>query len=324
MKLRPVPHALATIALLALSAVFFAPFAWMVSTSLKTDDRVQAESTSLVPRASYVVGSDGREARVRPLMTKVGRQEVQFEEGPDAGTTAIVDRAAIRDRVHLHWANYSEGFRSFPAAKYLWNTLVICSLAVVGTTLSSSLVAYGLAFIPWRGRQALFWTMLATMMIPPQVTLIPMFLTFRTLGWIDTILPLVVPTFLGNAFFVFLLRQFYRSIPTTLLEAARLDGCSDLRIWATIVLPLSRPALMVVVLFTFIATWNDFLGPLTYLHDDRKQTLSVALAQFQGQYGSDWGQMMAMSLVMTVPVVVLFFFTQRSFVQGVKVGGIKG
>lgn len=323
MKLRPAQRALAHFALAALGVLFAAPFAWMLSTSLKTADRVQTDAASILPRASYVSDAEGRTVRVRPLMLKDGRREVQVDEGPRAGETMLVAPAAIQDRVHLHWANYADALATFPVSAYVRNTLVICALSIVGTALSCSLVAYGLAFIRWRGREPLFWTMLATMMLPPQVTLIPMFLTFRSLGWIDTILPLVVPTFLGNAFFIFLLRQFYRSIPTTLLEAARLDGCSDLRIWATIVLPLSRPALMVVVLFTFLGTWNDFLGPLTYLHDERRYTLSIALAQLQGQYGSDWGQMMALSLLMTLPVVVLFFFTQRSFIGGVKLGSVK-
>jgi len=170
----------------------------------------------------------------------------------------------------------------------------------------------------------LFWIMLSTMMLPGQVTMIPLFLTFRRLGWINTILPLVVPTFLGNAFFAFLLRQFYRTVPVELIEAARLDGCGELGIWARIMVPLSKPALAIVGLFTFIRAWNDFLGPLIYLMDERKYTLSIGLAMFQGQYGSDWGQMMAMSLLMTVPIIVLFFFTQKTFIQGVKLSGIKG
>jgi len=204
------------------------------------------------------------------------------------------------------------------------NTLIICCICVIGTILSCSLVAYGLACVEWRGREILFWIMLSTMMLPGQVTMIPLFLTFKSLGWINTFLPLVVPSFLANAFFTFLLRQFYRTIPLELLEAARLDGCSELGIWARIMLPLSKPALAIVGLFTFITAWNDFLGPLIYLMDDKKYTLSIALAMFQNQYGSNWGQMMAMSCLMTLPIIALFFFTQKTFIQGVKLSGIKG
>jgi multiple sugar transport system permease protein len=226
--------------------------------------------------------------------------------------------------VHFHWANYSEAFQWFPFWRYLGNTLIICVFTVLGTLLSCSLVAYGLAVIDWRGREVLFWIMLSTMMIPPQVTMIPLFLTFKHLGWINTFLPLIVPAFLGNAFFIFLLRQFYRSIPRDLIDAARIDGCNELGIWARVMLPLSKPALAVVALFTFIGAWNDFLGPLIYLMDQNKYTLSIGLAMFQGQYGGEWGQMMAMSALMTLPIILLFFFTQKQFIQGVKMSGIKG
>ena len=226
--------------------------------------------------------------------------------------------------MHFHFANYSDAFQWFPFSLYLKNTLVICAISVIGTLLSCSLIAYGLACVEWRGREFLFWLMLSTMMLPPQVTMIPLFLTFKHLGWINTILPLVVPAFFGNAFFVFLLRQFYRTVPRDLIEAARLDGCGELGIWGRIMLPLSMPALAVVALFTFMWTWNDFLGPLIYLMEDRKYTLSIGLAMFQGQYSGEWGQMMAMAGLMTLPVIVLFFLAQKQFIQGVKMSGIKG
>src|SRR5262249_46358537 len=150
---------------------------------------------------------------------------------------------------------------SFPFGRYLLNTLTICIIAVFGTLLSCSLVAYGLSCVQWKGRELLFWIMLSTMMLPGQVTMIPLFLTYKKLGWVNSILPLTVPTFFGNAFFIFLLRQFYRSVPVDLLEAARLDGSSDIGIWGRIMLPLSKPALAVVGLFTFMNTWNEFLAP---------------------------------------------------------------
>ena len=324
MKLKPAQILLATVALIVLSVVFALPFVWMASTSLKVEDRIQTDPTGIVPRADFVT-VDGREVRVRKGQPKGDKVEVQVMDGNEPREeTLLVGAGEIHERPYLNGANYSDALKSFQFFHYLKNTLVISVIAVVGTALSSSLVAYGWACVNWRGREVLFWVMLATMMLPGQVTMIPLFMTFKKLGWVNTILPLTVPTFLGNAFFIFLLRQFYRSVPQDLMEAARLDGCSDLGIWARIMLPLSKPALAVVALFTFIATWNDFLGPLIYLTDDSKYTLSIGLAMMQGQYQSDWGQMMAVSLLMTVPIIVLFFFTQRLFIQGVKLSGIKG
>jgi multiple sugar transport system permease protein len=326
MKLTPLTLWLATAVLVALSILFAAPFVWMLSTSLKVEEKIQSAETEVVPRAMFLP-RDGREVRVKPTMVKDGLLEVQVIGDADnkpTGETLRVDPADLRERVFLNTYNYTDALNSFPFGRYLFNTLVICAISVTGTVLSCSLVAYGLACVPWRGREVLFWVMLATMMLPGQVTMIPLFLTFKQLGWINTILPLTVPAFLGNAFFVFLLRQFYRSIPPDLLDAARIDGASDLRIWGSIMLPLSRPALGVVALFTFLGSWNDFLGPLIYLVDDSKYTLSIGLTMFQGQYGGEWGQMMAMSLLMTLPIIVLFFFMQRSFIQGVKLAGIKG
>jgi len=225
-----------------------------------------------------------------------------------------------------HWVldNYGRGLTQFPFALYLRNTLLLCTVNVAGILLSSSLVAYGLARIPWKGRHALFAVLLSTMMLPPQVTMVPLFAVFKTLGWIDTLLPLTVPAFLGNAFFIFLLRQFFLTIPHELSDAARIDGCTELDIYRRVVMPLARPALATVALFTFMNTWNDFLGPLIYLFDQRNFTLSLGLAMFRDQYGSLWGQMMAVSTVMTAPILVLFFFTQRTFIQGIALTGLKG
>jgi len=324
MALKPWHIILATIALVVLSLVFATPFIWMASTSLKVADKVQTAPTDVVPRATFVT-IDGKDLRVVPGMQKGDKIEVQVMNGnAETDRVLLLSPAELHERPYADVANYSDALNTFPFLQYLRNTLVICIIAVIGTILSCSLVAYGLACVQWKGRELLFWAMLATMMLPGQVTMIPLFLTYKKLGWINTILPLTVPTFLGNAFFIFLLRQFYRSVPVDLMEAARLDGSSDLGIWARIMLPLSKPALAVVALFTFMGTWNDFLGPLIYLQDDRKYTLSIGLAMFQGQFGTDWGKMMAMSVLMTLPIILLFFFTQKQFIQGVKLSGIKG
>lgn len=224
----------------------------------------------------------------------------------------------------VRWSNYSDGLTAIPFARYLLNTLLICAATVAGAVWSSSMVAYGLSRIPWKGRDALFYALIGTMLLPPQVTMVPVFTIFKALGWLDTYLPLIAPAFLGGAFNVFLLRQFFRTIPHELTEAARMDGASEWDNYRRIVLPLARPALWTIGLFAFIGAWNDYLGPLIYLFDDRKYTLSLGLAMFRNQYSAEWGPMMAVSTVVTAPLIVLFFLTQRTFVQGITMTGIKG
>ncbi|MBI3119551.1 MAG: carbohydrate ABC transporter permease [Candidatus Hydrogenedentes bacterium] len=206
----------------------------------------------------------------------------------------------------------------------LRNTLFICFTTVIGTVLSSSLVAYGFARIEWRGREVLFVIVLATMMLPYQVTLIPLFALYAKLGWVGSFKPLVIPYFFGTAFYIFLLRQFFRGIPEDLSAAARIDGCSEFGIYARIILPLAKPALATTALFMFLFQWGDFLSPLIYLQDDRQFTLAVALEQFQSQHESAWGPLMAMSTVITLPIIGLFFLTQRTFIQGITMSGLKG
>lgn len=224
----------------------------------------------------------------------------------------------------ITWESYTEGLTAIPFLLYLRNTLVICAACVLGTVLSCSMVAYGLSRIPWRGREVFFYTLIGTMLLPPQVTMVPVFTIFKNLGWLDTFLPLIVPAFMGGAFNVFLLRQFFRTIPNELTEAARMDGATEWDNYRRVVLPLAKPALWTIGLFAFIGSWNDYLGPLIYLFDDRKYTLSLGLAMFRTQYGAEWGQMMAVSTVVTIPLIILFFFTQRTFVQGITMTGIKG
>jgi len=221
------------------------------------------------------------------------------------------------------WSNYKEGLTFIPFLLFLRNTLTICFSVVVGTILSCSLVAYGFSRIEWKGRDFLFFVMLSTMMLPAQVTMIPVFMIFRKLHWINTFKPLIVPAFFGNAFFIFLLRQFFMTVPQDLIDAARIDGSSEFGIYWRIMMPLSKPALATVGLFSFLNSWNDFINPLIYLLDEDKYTLSIGLAMFQGQYGSEYGQLMAVTTVMTVPIIILFFFTQRTFIQGIKLTGLK-
>lgn len=224
----------------------------------------------------------------------------------------------------VRWDNFPRALEYIPYVQYALNTLRICALSVVGTVLSCSLVAYSLARVRWIGQELVFFSLLGVMILPGQVTMIPTFTLFKWLHWIGTILPLVAPSFFGNAFYIFLLRQFYRTIPQELSDAARIDGCSDLAILLRVIMPLARPALATVGLFTFIGAWNDFLGPLLYLNDEGSYTLAIGLQRFVSQHGAEWSMLMAASTVMTLPIVVIFFFAQRTFIQGVTLTGIKG
>ena len=213
---------------------------------------------------------------------------------------------------------------AFQFMRFLCNTLYVCVFTVFGNVMASSMVAYGFARLRWPGRNILFYAMLATMMVPAQTMMIPVFLLFRKLGWIDTFLPLTIPSLFGSAFFIFMLRQFFMSVPRDLLDAARVDGHGEIAIWWRVVMPLSVPALAVVGLFSFLGAWNDFISPLIYLLDETRYTLSLGLAMFQGQYEAQYGKLMAASALMTCPIVVIFFFAQRQFIEGIKMTGIKG
>jgi multiple sugar transport system permease protein len=224
----------------------------------------------------------------------------------------------------IKWSNYRNALDYIPFWLYFKNTLTIAIPSTMGMLLSSSLVAYGFSRVQWPGRDAVFILVLATMMLPYQVTMIPLFIVFRNLGWVGTFKPLIIPSFFGGPFYIFLLRQFYLTLPMELSDAAEIDGCSELGIYGQIILPLSKPALSTVALFSIMAYWNDFLGPLIYLEDDSKYTLALGLQQFQRQFGMEWAMLMATSVVITLPIIVLFFLTQKTFVQGIALTGMKG
>ncbi|MCL4860173.1 MAG: carbohydrate ABC transporter permease [Caldilineaceae bacterium] len=224
----------------------------------------------------------------------------------------------------LNWANYPNAVTYITFFLYLRNTLIIAVAATVGAVISCSLVAYSLSRIPWPGRHILFIATVATLMLPFQVTLIPLFLVFKNLGWVGDFRPLIVPHFFGGALYIFLLRQFFMTIPMELSEAARIDGASEFRIYWSVILPLVRPALATVAIFEFIARWRDYLGPLIYLNDQRLYTLSLGMYQYSSQYGREWGLLMAASVLITMPIILLFFFVQKTFVQGITLTGIKG
>lgn len=315
------------------------------------------EKRLLLPASKYAEGKAEIEVRVADRTERVRVPASVEKEVPpgwwlvrekldrlphDPGPPARWDCVApdkVDERVEPAWWNYEGAIRYTGHHKgkflfwdyevpmflvYLRNTLLVAVLGVIGTTLSSALVAYGFARIPWRGRDALFLVVLSTMMVPFAVTMVPLYGVFRALGWIGTLKPLWVPAFFGSAFNIFLLRQFFRTIPQDLSDAARIDGCSEFGIFWRIILPLSRPALAVVALFHFMWAWNDFMGPLIFLTKQETFTLSLGLQFYQSQHGgSEWHFLMAASTLMILPIVVLFFFTQRTFIQGISTTGMK-
>jgi len=224
----------------------------------------------------------------------------------------------------IRWQNYPEALTYIPFGRYTLNTLVIALLAITGNILSCTLVAYGFARLRAPGKNFFFALMLSTMMLVDPVRIIPMYIEFNALGWIDTIKPLVVPAFFGSPFYIFLLRQFFLSIPRELEDAALIDGASRLQILWRIILPLARPAIAAIAIFNFQGVWNDFLPPLIFLHDHSKFTISLGLNFFRSSYDVHWGYLMAASLVAMLPMVIVFFLAQKQFIEGISFSGMKG
>jgi len=223
------------------------------------------------------------------------------------------------------WGNYAEVWRMIPFGLYVRNTSLITAASIVGALASSSIVAFGFARLRFPGRDALFLILLATIMIPSQVTLIPTYVMFRIVGWLDSYYPLIVPAFFGGgAFNIFLLRQFFMKLPLELDDAARIDGCSTFGIFRRILLPQSRPALGVIAIFLFMGNWNDFLAPLIYLNSPDKYTLALGLNMFRGTQYTAWHLLMAASTMTAIPCMILYFLAQRYFIQGIVFTGIKG
>ena len=261
------------------------------------------------------------------------------EKGPAARWDCVAG-VEVETKVEPAWHNYGgairyTGYYEFAVwgrvvrvpmfLVYVYNTLVVAVLGMVGTAFASALAAYGFARVKWRGRDVCFVLTLATMMVPFAVTMVPLYGVFRAMGWIGTLKPLWVPACFGGAFSIFLLRQFFLTIPQDLSDAARIDGCSEFGIFWRIILPLSKPALAVVMLFHFMWAWKDFMGPLIFLTKKETFTLSLGLHFYQSQHGgSEWHYLMAASTLMILPIIILFFFTQRTFIQGISTTGMKG
>ncbi|MFU0799817.1 MAG: carbohydrate ABC transporter permease [Xylanivirga thermophila] len=221
------------------------------------------------------------------------------------------------------WGNYPKAMSTIPFFTYLKNTVILAVIPIFGQVLSSSLVAYSIAKIPWKGGKKLFGIILATMMLPHQVTMIPLYVTWAKLDMVNTFVPLLVPSFFGGAYNIFLLRQFFKTVPDSLLEAARIDGASEGRIFFQIMLPLSKPVLTTIALFTFMGGWNDFMTPLIYLNDSAKWPLSIGLQAFMIEFDTKWELLMAASVLFTIPMIITFFVGQKQFIEGIVTTGLK-
>jgi multiple sugar transport system permease protein len=334
--------------LLAGSFMFMIPFAWLISTSLKGDDEQASFPPVWIPTQQKTVANlNNKEGLPAKLSQFKGKQLVaEVEDLPSgsvkvqpmlsetqAGTDATfeathADLTKVRHTAP-RWENYSEALAYLPpdtlyGLTFLKNTLILTLLTTIGTLLASSLVAYSFSRLQWPGKNLLFTLLLATMMVPGAVTLMPQFLIFRNLGWIDTLRPLWVPAFFGGAFNIFMLRQFFLSIPTELEDAAKIDGCGPFGIYWRVMLPLVQPALAAIAIMAILGAWNNFQGPLIYLSSPENMPLAYGLQLYQQQHAGEPGLLMAASTMVIMPIMILFFFTQRYFIEGVSLTGLGG
>lgn len=330
-------------AVIAIGLFFFIPFLWMLLTAFKSDQDVFHTPPRWLPYDNVRVEVNGQRLALYDVETEMGVQRlalVRISEGkgtfvdPENPANTMEYKMRLAQpimHVSFRWQNFPDamnrGSRPGVGASfwvYLRNSLIIAFFSIIGTLLSNSPVAYAFARIRFPGRDLLFVLVLATMMLPFQVVMIPLYLMFNDfLRWGDTFLPLIVPTFFANAWDTFLLRQFFRTIPEEMCDAARVDGASEWDIFTRIVLPLSVPVLASITVFTFLWAWNDFQGPLLFLHSPRNFTMALGLQDFQGQHTMIWNQMMAAATVFTIPIIIAFFFAQKTFIQGIKLTGLK-
>src|SRR5215207_11326924 len=347
---RPVSHLLAglrgqsfllksitTLILAAGAGVIMIPFLYLLSTSVKDRDQMRQSPPPLIPMASTTVEINGQteplfqvtvDGQIREMALIKNRPEGKglFVDPRDPNTTyeLVIAEQTPLQHLEVHLENYPEALRKMKFNKLLVNTLLVTFLGMAGMLFSCSLVAYGFSRFraPWLN--ILFILLLSTIMLPNQVRLIPTYVFFNKLGWVDTMLPLIVPQFFANAYDVFLLRQFFMTIPLELDDAAKIDGASPLQTLLYIILPQARPALIAVGIFHFLYAWNDFYEPLIYLHSRENWTLAVGLQTFDALYTINTHLIMAVSVLMIVPPILLFFLSQRIFTQGVVFTGIKG
>ena len=327
---------------------FLVPFLWMLVTAFKSNEDVFHTPPRWLPYDNVFVEVHGEQYPLYNVQTNDGVKQlaaIKIIEGvgsfvdpanPNQVMQFEMQQGAVRIaepimHISFRWKNFPDamerGSRPGVGASfwvYFKNSLVIAFFVIIGTLFSNTPVAYAFARIKFRGSNILFILVLATMMLPFQVTMIPIYLLFNDfLGWGNTFLPLIIPAFFANAYDVFLLRQFFRTIPEEMCDAARVDGASEWQIFTRLVIPLSIPVLATVTVFTFLWSWNDFTGPLLFLTSPSKYTMALGLQDFQSQRTMIWNQLMAAATVFTVPIVIAFFFAQKTFIQGIKLTGLK-
>lgn len=326
-----------TLILAAGAVLILTPFLYMISTSLKDQSQIRSDPLSFIPRRPTTVEVNGKQeplyevnlngaieqmALIKNLPGKMG-QFVYLANPSQVYELLIADQKPIY-HLEIHWENFPKALTSVPFDRYLVNTLLVVFLSMAGVLFSCTLVAYGFSRFRAPGINIFFLVLLSTIMLPSQVRLIPIYVMFQKLGWVDTLLPLIVPAFFANAYDVFLLRQFFMTIPLELDDAAKIDGANPIQTLMYVVLPQARPAIVAVGIFHFLYAWNDFYEPLIFLHSRENWTLAVGLQTFDALYSVNTHLIMAASLVMIIPPVLIFFFSQRIFTQGVVFTGIKG
>ncbi|MCJ7700211.1 MAG: carbohydrate ABC transporter permease, partial [Anaerolineales bacterium] len=330
-----ISKAFTTIILSIGGIVILIPLMFMVSTSLKSRNQLRASPPPIIPWETtmqevngkeeplYDVDLDGESVQLALIKNQPGGMGV-FVDPTNPEMTyelLIADQKALR-HVEMHWENYPEAFTQVPFDRYLVNTLIVTFLGMFGMLISSSLVAYGFSRFRAPGINVLFLILLSTIMLPRQVTLIPVYVFFQKIGWIDTLLPLIVPQFFANAYDVFLLRQFFMTVPLELDDAAKIDGANPIQTFTHVMLPQARPALVAVGIFHFLWSWNDFYEPLIFLHSRENWTVAVGLQTFNALYSVNTHLIMAASVVMVLPPIILFFLAQQIFTQGIVITGI--
>ncbi len=328
---------LTTLILAAGAVVIMTPLLFMLSTALKDRNQLRQIPPPFIPMATTMVEVNGKDeplyrvtvdgqAREMALVKNRPQGKGLFVDpaNPDKTYELVIAEQTPLNHLDVHWENYPEALRQMKFPALLVNTLLVTFVGMAGMLFSCSLVAYGFSRFraPWLN--VLFLVLLSTIMLPRQVTLIPTYVLFQKLGWVDTLLPLIIPQFFANAYDVFLLRQFFMSIPLELDDAAKIDGASPLQTLMYVILPQARPALLAVGIFHFLYAWNDFYEPLIYLHSPQNWTLAVGLQTFNALYSVNTHLVMAASVVMILPPIILYFLAQRIFTQGVVFSGVKG
>lgn len=327
---------LSLIALTIGAILVMMPLVWMVLSSLKSPEQGNKMPPEWLPKRAEKATIDGKSVFVYeiPVNGAMMKLALVSKKGP-VGT--FVDPANPSQKYELtvndgervmevspRWQNYVDALTKVPFGRYLLNTLVVVFFGTLGTVISCIMVAYGFSRFRAKGLNWIFLIVLATIMLPAQVTLIPTFIIFKTIGWYDTLLPLIVPAFFANAWDIFLFRQFFMSLPLELDDAARIDGAGPWQILWHIIIPQAKPVIITVTIFSILYAWNDFFGPLIYLQSEKNWTISLGLQMFNAIYRNNDALLMAASVMTLVPVVILFFIAQRYFIQGVVVSGIKG